>query len=65
MEVKDNMKNDAAHINNLATSKIEPDNYDSNISVRVPHKKKTRAGVLTSRYHNEKCQSITELSAVA
>ena len=49
MEVKYNRKSDASHIKIFATSKAAPINYDSNASIRVPYKKNTSTGALTSQ----------------
>ena len=46
MEAKDNRERDADEIKILAASKAAPDNYDSDMSARVTHKKKARNGVL-------------------
>ena len=46
MEFEDNRKRAADQIKRLATSKAVTVNYDSNNSIIVPHKKKTRNGVL-------------------
>ena len=54
MESKDNMKRAAAHIKILVASKAAPANIYGNISARVPHKNKSRTGVLLDRKHQGK-----------
>ena len=49
MEVKDNRKRAEAQIKRLANSKVAPVNSYCNKCIRVPHKKKSRTGVLPSR----------------
>lgn len=49
MEDKNNRESDVAQIKRLATSKAAPVNFDSNDSIRVPRKKKKRAGVVPDR----------------
>ena len=46
MEAKDNRKRATYEIKILAASKAAPANYDSDMSARVPHKKKEMNGVL-------------------
>ena len=51
MEVKDNRKRAADQIKNIAASKSESANSDSDVPVKVPHKKKSRTGVIPSLKH--------------
>ena len=48
-EAKDNRKQAAAQIKRLAVSKAALENYDSNTSGKVLHKKKARTSVLPDR----------------
>ena len=53
MEVKDNRKRSAAHINRLGTSKAAPNNYDSNKFFRVMCNKRAKTGVLPIIKHQK------------
>ena len=48
IKAKDNSKRAATQINNIASSRAAS-HYNSNVSVRVPHKNKARTGVLRNK----------------
>ena len=52
MEAKENRNRTAAQIKRLSASKTALDDYDSNASANVPHKKKVMTGILPAINHN-------------
>ena len=57
IEVKENRKKASDQIKRLLFSKEAPIIYDSDESIRVPHKNKSRTGVLTERKQHRKNMS--------
>ena len=54
MEAKDNRKRAVNQIKRIAASKLEPNNFDSDTSAKVPHKQKASTGILQDFKNNGK-----------